>query len=93
MEMRYGSTRKGDASLWDRIQREVLAHLQVLSFGKEEALVAGDMLAKLQGIGQPIGIEDIQIAATALVADLTVVTANEDHFARIPGLRVVNWMV
>ena len=93
MEMRYGSARKGDASLWDRIQHDVLAHVQVLPFGEAEAVVAGDLLARLQETGQSIGIEDIQIAATALVSDLAVVTANESHFIRIPGLRIVNWMV
>lgn len=92
MEMRYGSARKGDEFLWERIQREVLARVHVLPFAEAEAVVAGDLLARLQKTGQSIGIEDIQIAATAVVSELTVVTANESHFARIPGLRVVNWM-
>ncbi len=92
MELRYGATRKGDTNLWDRIHSEILEHVQILPFGKEEALMAGDLLAELQRTGQLIGIEDLQIAATALVADLTVVTANETHFVRIPDLRVVNWV-
>ncbi len=77
MELRYGAPRKGDTNLWDRIHSEILEHVQILSFGKEEALMAGDLLAELQRTGQPIGIEDLQIAATALVADLTVVTASQ----------------
>lgn len=40
---------------------------------------------------QPIGILDAQIAATALVHDLTVVTNNVREFARVPGLRVEDW--
>lgn len=34
---------------------------------------------------------DRLIAAHALALDLTVVTANEDDFADVPGLRVENW--
>lgn len=92
MELRYGCSRKGDSDLWARIQRDLLARIEVLPFGQEEALVAGDLLAELRGRGQSIGIEDVQIAATALIRTLTVVTANEAHFLRIPGLQVANWM-
>lgn len=92
MELRYGCARKGDAGLWDRIIRQVLLHVRVLSFGEREAIVAGDLLAALRRSGQPTGLEDILIGATALVQNLTVVTANESHFARIPNLRIVNWM-
>ena len=38
-----------------------------------------------------IGPYDLQIAALALVHDLTVVTGNADEFKRVPGLRVVDW--
>jgi len=93
LEMRFGSARPGDISLWDRIQRDVLAHVHVLPFGEAESVLAGDLLAKLQETGQSIGIEDVQIAATVLVSDLAVVTATQNHFTRIPGLRVLNWMV
>jgi len=40
----------------------------------------------------PVGIEDAQIAATALARDLAVVTGNTKHFQRVPGLRVENWL-
>lgn len=92
MELRYGCVRRRDQSLWDRIRRELLVHLQVLPFGHDEAVIAGELLASLQGAGRPIGLEDIQIAATALPRGLAVVTANEAHFTRIPNLRVTNWM-
>jgi len=40
----------------------------------------------------PIGDADLRIAAIALVRDFTVVTGNLQHFQRIPGLRVENWL-
>ena len=35
---------------------------------------------------------DLFIAATALTEGLILVTGNVDHFNRIPGLKIENWM-
>ena len=42
--------------------------------------------------GQPIGVNDLHIAAHARSAGLVVVTNNVSEFARIPGLVVENWV-
>ena len=39
-----------------------------------------------------IPLMDLLIASVALTHDLTVVTNNTDHFALIPGLRLVDWL-
>ena len=41
--------------------------------------------------GQQIEDNDIYIAATAIVNNCTLVTANDKHFARITDLKVENW--
>lgn len=41
--------------------------------------------------GTSIGYMDTQIAAHALSANLTLVTNNERHYARITGLQIENW--
>ena len=46
----------------------------------------------LEKSGKKIGDMDMFIAATALEEDLIVVTGNVDHFNRIPGLKIENWM-
>jgi tRNA(fMet)-specific endonuclease VapC len=46
----------------------------------------------LERAGAPIGPNDMLIAAHALVLDLSVVTGNDAEFARVPGLRVANWL-
>lgn len=91
-ELRYGARRRPGAEvLWERIAREVLSRVRVLPFGEKEALRASDLLADLEATGQPIGIEDVLIGATALVGSLTVATRNVRHFRRLPGLVVESW--
>ena len=48
---------------------------------------------QLERIGKRIDHFDLLIAATALHEDLVVVTGNIDHFNRIPGLKIENWMI
>ena len=43
--------------------------------------------------GWQIEDSDIFIAATALVNDCTLVTANVRHFERVAGLKVTNWRI
>ena len=52
----------------------------------------GEIRHYLEKQGKPIGDMDIFIAATALEEDLILVTGNTDHFSRIPGLKIENWM-
>ena len=47
----------------------------------------------LEQRGCIIGPMDLQIAAIALVHDLTVVTGNVDEFGRVHGLKVEDWSV
>ncbi|HSF18335.1 MAG TPA: hypothetical protein VLK65_22570 [Vicinamibacteria bacterium] len=51
-----------------------------------------EVYATLRARGEPIGDADILIGATGLVQGLAVATDNEDHFRRIPGLKVENWL-
>jgi tRNA(fMet)-specific endonuclease VapC len=47
--------------------------------------------ANLETAGTPLDDMDVLIAATALSHNLTLVTNNEKHFSRIPGVAVANW--
>ena len=69
----------------------LLETLQVLPLPLEAARRYAEIRAELQRIGQPIGSNDLWIAAHALADDLTLVTNNEREFQRVPGLRVENW--
>jgi tRNA(fMet)-specific endonuclease VapC len=93
MELRFGSALRQDfESFWDRVTKQILSRVKILPFGLAEALTAGDLLASLQRTGQPIGIEDVLIAVTALHHQCALVTANTRHFTRIANLAVENWL-
>jgi len=51
----------------------------------------GEIRAQLLDKGEPVAAIDLMIAATALIHNLTVVTHNTQHFAKVPGLNVEDW--
>ncbi len=48
--------------------------------------------ASLESNQEPIGNNDLWIAAHAKAAALTIVTNNERKFQSVPGLKVQNWV-
>jgi tRNA(fMet)-specific endonuclease VapC len=54
---------------------------------------AAELYAELRARGQLIEDADLLIAAMALVHDITLVTHNTAHFARITGLLVEDWLM
>ena len=90
-ELRYGAARRGS----DRLTRQVeavLGAMTVLPFDEPADFAYGDLRAELEAAGTPIGGNDLLIAAHALALGLTVVTANDREFARVPDLPVENWL-
>jgi tRNA(fMet)-specific endonuclease VapC len=70
----------------------LLETLQVLPLPLAAARPYAELRAALQRAGQPIGSNNLWIAAHALADDLTLVTNNEREFRRVSGLRVENWV-
>jgi tRNA(fMet)-specific endonuclease VapC len=92
MELRHGAMLRPDGpTFWARLVEEVVSRVRVVPFDATAAERAGDILAALERLGQPIGIEDAQIAATAMASGLVVVTASARHFCRVPGLAHEDW--
>ena len=69
----------------------MLARVQLLPFGAEEARVGGRLRARLEQAGTPIGPLDSLIAATALAHGATLVTRSTSEFGRVEGLRLADW--
>jgi len=68
------------------------ARLDVLEFSSKAAAHYGQIRTELERAGKPVGAHDMLIAAHARAEGLIVVTNNTREFARMPGLRVENWM-
>jgi tRNA(fMet)-specific endonuclease VapC len=64
----------------------------VLPLTDEIVVRAAEIYAQLKQRGQPVGDADTLIGASALIHGLVVVTNNEAHFERIPGLQIENWL-
>lgn len=92
-ELLYGVARRGSAALARRVQDLIESAGPVLPFDEAAARHYGDLRASLEGDGRRLAEPDLRIAAIALSRDATLVTANVRHFARVPGLRVENWLV
>ena len=69
---------------------ELLQSLQFLPLDLRSAKEAGEIEAELIKNGLSMGAEDIMIAAIAKVNGEKLVTRDQ-HFARIPGLRVLKY--
>ena len=74
-----------------RIDR-LLEGIETLPLDIEVALQYGALRAKLRSLGTLIGPNDLWIAAHALAAKLTLVSNNTREFARVPKLKLENWV-
>lgn len=90
-ELRYGAHKSGSRKLADRIDL-ILSALEILPLEAPADRHYGEIRHHLAREGNPIGPNDMLIAAHALSAGLTVVTANIGEFSRVPGLSVENWL-
>ncbi len=90
-ELRYGATKKGSQRLAAQLEA-VLGALDVLPFEAPADVFYGTIRAALQHAGQPIGGNDLLIAAHAAALGHTIVTDNQREFARIAGIASENWL-
>ena len=92
-EMLYGIERTGrHESIRARLETEFVARVEVLPFDLEAARAYGRVKAELHKAGQPLDEPDLRIASIAVCRGLTLITGNDAHFGRVPGLKVENWL-
>lgn len=90
-ELRFGAARKGSERLTAQLET-VLGAIEVLPLEAPADLEYGALRAYLEQRGQPIGGNDLLIAAHSISLDCTLVTDNEREFGRVPKLRCENWL-
>ena len=90
-ELQYGAAKKGSARLTAQLEA-VLGALEILPFEAPADSMYGKIRARLERVGQPIGGNDLLIAAQAVTLGHTLVTANEREFRRIAELPCEGWL-
>lgn len=64
----------------------------ILNPSYEAARIGGEIYAALRKEGRLINDADILIASVVKAHDAVLVTNNEEHFSRIEGLKIENWL-
>ncbi len=82
-ELARGFLRRID---WEKFCADFIVH----PVNEEVLWRAAEVFRDLRKRGEPTGENDLWIAATALVADQPLVTANPKDFIKIRGLRVLS---
>ena len=89
-EVQYGLAKRQLPRLTMQMN-SILEGLDILDLPGGVAARYGQIRSYLESVGEPIGPNDLLIAAHAQTLGLTVVTRNAREFRRVPGLRVENW--
>jgi tRNA(fMet)-specific endonuclease VapC len=91
-ELYYGASLSAQVVVNMQAINDFVGAINVLNL--EPAIVQdfGAMKALLRRQGQLIADFDLLIATTSRVHGLSLVTNNEWHFRRVPGVQLVNWL-
>jgi tRNA(fMet)-specific endonuclease VapC len=90
-ELRYGCAKRGSPRLLKQAEA-VVGGLDILPLGEPVDVEYASIRADLEAAGQPIGPNDLLIAAHARALDVPLVTASEQEFRRIPTLKIEHWL-
>lgn len=91
-ELLYGAEKSKQRKKSLRLLEEFTSLIPVLPIPENAGNTYGVIRAFLELKGNPIGNNDLWIAAHAKAAALTIVTNNEREFKRVPGLKMKNWV-
>jgi tRNA(fMet)-specific endonuclease VapC len=91
-ELEFGASKSKEPSRARAVLEEFVLSIPALPLALNVGRTYGNIRADLERKGQPIGGNDLWIAAHALSLDVTLVTNNEREFRRVKGLTVENWV-
>lgn len=88
-ELRYGVIGSRDARYGLAVTAAFIDKVSVLPFTLSAALIHAELRLALRS--QPIGYNDMIIAASTLSVPATLISSNVREYSRVPGLKVENW--
>ena len=72
------------------VVEDFCSRLEVLPYGAKAAQHYGSIRSALEKRGQPIGVDNLHIAAHACIEGLTLVSNNLREFERVEALQLAN---
>lgn len=90
-ESRFGARKKKSQKLIEKLEI-ILDSIEILPLTHPVEQYYAEIRTDLEQQGQPIGGNDLLIAAHCLSLGLTLVTANVREFSRVSHLKVENWL-
>jgi len=90
-ELLFGAEKSSRRELVQRELQRFFSRFKSMPFDDAAAHTYGVIRAALENEGQPIGPNDMLIAAIALAGGLTLVTHNTTEFGRVPSLLLEDW--
>ena len=91
-ELFHGAEKSAKVAQNLAVVEEFASLLEVLPYTAKASQHYGAIRSVLEKAGQPIGVNDLHIAAHARSEGLTLVTNNLGEFERVPGLLTENWI-
>lgn len=91
-ELLHGAEKSSRPALNHAAVDDFVSRLEVLPYTPKAAQHYGQIRAALERAGQPIGVNDVHIAAHARSEGLVLVSNNVDEFNRVPALQIENWV-
>lgn len=91
-ELLHGAEKSSRPAANLAVVEDFVSRLEVLPYTEKAAQHYGQIRATLERMGQPIGANDLHIAAHARSEGLTLVTNNVGEFSRVPALQIENWL-
>lgn len=92
-ELAFGARKSAHVARNEARVAELAAAFQVPPMDARASLHYGEVRARLERQGLPIGANDTWIAAHALALEAVLVTDNVREFSRVPSLMVENWTI
>ncbi len=90
-ELLYGVQKSRRKKENHRKLQEFLMPFEIVSYSEQMSEIYAEIRAGCESRGEPVGPNDLLIAATVLSNNGTLATRNTKEFSRIAGLKLAEW--
>jgi tRNA(fMet)-specific endonuclease VapC len=90
-ELLYGAKKSKTVEKSSAVVLRIAELFPIIEITRGIIEIFADLKASLSHKGQSVDDMDLLIGSTALFLNYTLVTNNEKHFSKIPGLALENW--